>query len=321
MLFPLSKSFSSTSFFQRGCSTQAAVPHRTWQNENPGAEERALEVHRLLSLKTPYAEHLALIKQRSDDMRRKDVDFGRAHAERLRDLHTAMQDSRREGRREISQRIEEHALRRSQSDSAIAGALKEQAEAWRARQAEMEARVRQMPKLMGDPPSPECAHRVGERDGLAQAIQATTKVYYEERKTQQQRLNGRSKSMSFGIKGPPQDSVIQERKTAGLAAMTALYREYESELNGTHQRQQARTRCERQKMKEDFQAHLDHKTAAADELAARRAAFQKRVKEDAAAFEERANSRQKGWAGYKPQEKSERRIHLEAAENALTTQR
>jgi len=312
MLFPLSKSFTSTRLFQSGGQHGAPAINRTWTGSAPGAEERSLELHRLLTERKPFTEQLRLAKQRSEDLRRKDVEFSRAHKECINDVQRRLDEQAMENRGKTMDGIRDFKRRRADSEGVLSEKMRSQQESYSSQKKEMEERVKELPTLCGEPPAKEAADRREQRVGGRQVLKQQTRQYYEERRAFQDKLSDRPRSFSEGCLGQPKDEIIDERKAAGLAVLSKSARDYEAQLEGLYSKHHQRVKSERKQREEDFQAHLDHRLANADALATRRASLQERVKNEAAEREERLNSRPKGFAGYSPKAKSEQRMRKEA---------
>lgn len=313
MLFPLSKGFTSTRLFQSGGEHHSPVVNRTWTGHAPGADERSLELHRILTAKKPFAEQLKLAKARSEDLRRKDVEFGRAHKATVAEVQQRLEEEATENRQRTLDGIRDFRRRRAASEGALAENMRAQQEAYTSAKKEMEERVKAQPVLCGEPPTREGVDRREQRHGWKQALKQNTRQYFEERRGFQEKLEARPRSLSAGCLGRPKDDIIDEKKAAGLSVLNQAAREYESQVEGLYSKHHRRVRTERRQREEDFQAHLDHRLACTDALLTRHTALKERVKAEAAEREERLKTRQKSFCGYSPKVKSERRLREEAA--------
>merc|ERR1719188_2485604 len=100
MLFPLSKGMSSTRLFQSGGVNSDRVIRRTWHGGAPGADERKYEIHKLVAAKKPFSEHMRLARCRSEDLRRQDSEFGKAHEEGIKDMQRKLDEQSKENVRD-----------------------------------------------------------------------------------------------------------------------------------------------------------------------------------------------------------------------------
>mmetsp|Transcript_31372 Transcript_31372/g.91579 ORF Transcript_31372/g.91579 Transcript_31372/m.91579 type:complete len:332 (-) Transcript_31372:252-1247(-) len=313
MLFPLSKPMQSTRFFQSGGTHSEPVLRRQWHGTTPGAHERMYEVHRLLTEKKPFSEHLKMASMRTAELRRQDAELSRQHSATIKEMQRRYDDEAKACRREMRAGLAESRRRRSDGAEAIAAAMRDQAKAQQGARADMESRVRSMPMLGGEPPAKESAERAAQREENFMAVKARTKDYFQERKACTQRLAERPMSMSFGEPRRPNDEVIEERKAARMTQGSKAFREYEAQIESVYDKHHQRILAVLKQHKEDFQAHLDHKLAARDEAGARRTAQQRQIREELEGREERLKNRTRGLAGYTPMAKSDRRMRMEAA--------
>jgi len=285
---------------------------------DPDAEDRTLELHRMLTERKPFEEQLRVAKCRSESLRKQDVDFGRAHKEAIAEVQQRLDEAARENRQKTIDGIREANRMRAASEGVLADRMREQQESYTSQKKEMEERVKGLPKLCGAPPTRETAERREQRTSNRQAMKLQTRQYFEERRALQEKFEERPKrSFSQGAVGRPKDEVIEEKKADGLSALAKTGRDYEAQLEDLYSKHQKRVRAERRQREEDFQAHLDHRLAASDELFARRSALQEKIRSEAAEREERRQSRAKGFHGYSPKAKSERRLREEAARAKL----
>lgn len=313
MLFPLSKSMSSTRLFQSGGQLSEPILRRQWSAATPGAEERMYEVHKLLTEKKPFEEHLRVAKNGADELRRKDIEFARAHTESIKDLQRRLDEQLKERQGEWVQGLAAARQRRAAGAADIMADLRQKQQDYQGARAEMEARVKTMPMLGGEPPAREGAERDAQRRTRMEAVKEKTKEYFQERRAMQQKLGERPMSMSKGqLRRDPADE-IEERKVAKMAQASAAHREYESKVQALYDKHHGRVFVERKKREEDFQAHLDYRLAARDLAASRKAATQEKIKAEFAAREERLNDRTQTFGGYSPKAKSDRRMREEAA--------
>jgi len=274
-------------------------------------------VHRLLTEKKPFDEHLRMIKQRSEELRKRDVVYSRAHKASIQELQQRLEEESRESRRALREGIRDFNRRIADREADRKERVQGGNSDFKSQKAEMETRVRSMPALCGEPPAREAMRRICARDEGSQVAKNATNQYYQELRAHKEKLAERPKTLSFGKMGRPKDKILEEKKAAGLAGLSQSSRDYSSHLEGLYDKHHKRTRAQRQQHKENFQAHLDHKLASQDESAARREATKKKIQEELAEREERALSRPKGFGGYLPQEKSDKRLMIEAAHSEL----
>jgi len=314
MLFPLSKGMSSTRLFQSGGVNSDRVIRRTWHGGASGAaDERKYEIHKLVVDRKPFSAHLRLAKSRAEDLRRQDAEFSKEHREGLREMQRRLDEQSQENKRAWMRGLRDARLRKADGAEDVAARLKEQQTTYFAARADMEARVRSLPKLCGEPPAKETAERTAQREARLRAVTDVTKQYVQERKEFQKTLAERPRSLSTGALRRPTAAVVEERKAAGLAQLSQAYKEYEATLQDVHDRHHQRILDERRQMREDFQGHLDFRLAAQDSLKAKHLAQQEQAKREAEERNERIRNRSKSFGGYSPKVKSDRRLREEAA--------
>lgn len=313
MLFPLSKSFTSTSLFQSGGQHPAPVAHRVWEGRTPGQEERVVEVHRLLTERKPFSEHMKMIQQRSEALQMRDVFFGRTHKEGIRELQETLDRDAAVVRQQRQEGIRDFKRRRAVSEGALAQTMRDQHEAYSTTKTEMEARVKELPMLGSGPIPRESSERLNKRLNGAADMSAGARQYYEERREFAQKLGERKESLARATPCRPKDHIIEEKKTAGLAALSKTGSDYEAHLVGLYDKHHVRVKHESRKHREDFQAHLDHRLNASEAMASRQEALKQKVTEEKTMREERLVARPRGFAGYSPKAKSDQRLRKEEA--------
>lgn len=84
MLFPLSKSFSSSRIFQKGGDHWPQQAHRTWSIDQTGHRERTLEIHQILVDKKPYSAQVQLAQKRADAARKRDAVAAQAYSDHIK---------------------------------------------------------------------------------------------------------------------------------------------------------------------------------------------------------------------------------------------
>mmetsp|Transcript_77102 Transcript_77102/g.160493 ORF Transcript_77102/g.160493 Transcript_77102/m.160493 type:complete len:322 (-) Transcript_77102:473-1438(-) len=315
MLFPLSRDFSATKLFQSG-RNEVPLRHRTWQASVPGAEERALEVHKLLSEKRSYSEHLKRIDQRAEELRSMDQQFAREHRAGLQEMKQRFDEQSQENRRALQQSIREFNHQQNEAKVARAAKFQQERGDYKERRMEMENRVRSMPMINGEGGPRESQERTRARENLGQDFSNVHAQYYQDLHEVKDKLNSRP-NLTIGSKRRSQDDILAERRAQGLAHLGKTTREYCQELEGHYDKHHQRIQNIRQSHQEHFQAHLDHRMAAMDAFNAKLSSQKQLIRDELQAREERVNARGKSYGGYVPKAKSDRRLQLEAAEAEL----
>jgi len=313
MLFPLSKSFSSSGLFNRGGEHTGPLAHRVWNVDYSGSEERTVDLHKVLCQKKPYSEQLRMIKLRSDELGRKDAEFRRAHSEVLRSTERRLDEECKEHQGEWRKGLAAARRRRLQGELSMTQHLKDQSLAFTASRLEMTGRVNSMPTLCGPPPAREDAERTRLREYGPSRLEEQTRHYFQDTRRLKEKIDSRPMTMTKGPRCRPVDVVVEERKALGLASLYKAQRSYKSQLESVGDELNERMWSTRQATREDYQGHLDFLRTARDEAEKQKDAFKEMVQEELEAREERLRSRPKTFAGYTPKLKSDRRLRWEAA--------
>lgn len=264
--------------------------------------------------KKPFEEHLKLIQRRSEELRRRDIEFSRGFKDNLSEMNRRCDDEMQQNRRELQASIRDFNKRMEERDADRTGRMRNDNGSFK------DTRVRSMPVLCGEPPARESKDRALMREKIGAVIKASTNDYFAEMRSVKDKLSERSNTMSFGKKGRPQDVVFEERKVAGLNLLSQGAREYGMKMEAIYEKHRERNLKERMKHKADFQSHIDHRLSVLDENAARRQAAQQKKKEEALERDERLRDRGKTFGGYQPTIKSVRRQQIEAAHATLSTE-
>lgn len=270
--------------------------------------------------KKPFEEHLKLIQRRSEELRRKDIEFSRGFKDNLSEMRRRCDDEMQQNRRELQASIRDFNKRMEERDADRTGRMRNDNGSFKDTRAIMDTRVRSMPVLCGEPPARESSDRTLRREKIGGVIKASTNEYFAEMRSVKDKLSERSNTMSFGKKGRPQDVVFEERKVAGLNLLSQGAREYGMKMEAIYEKHTERNLKERMKHKADFQSHLDHRLSVLDENTARRQAAEQKKKEEALERDERLRDRGKTFGGYQPSVKSVRRQQIEAAHATLRTE-
>lgn len=312
MLFPLDKSFCSSRFYQSGGSHEEPVRRCPYTIDHAGSSERTLELHRLLVDQKPFKAHKQVIMRRAEEGRIRDCGFRREHNEHIKSVQADLDEKAGHERQALKRRIREHREQRSSSDAALASTMTAQKKDYTDWRNEMEAKVRAMPPLCGDPPAPEDRAVTHARAEARKKMVQSSKDYKEKQQGIKDALDQRSPSVPI-LRGPKADHVIEKKKASGLLALSKQHREYESHLEDLYDRHEDR---KQDNLHQTRQAIADANVTRREVLMASmkdRSASMANSKQELADLKERVNGKHKPFAGYVAMHKSDKRLREELA--------
>lgn len=308
MLFPLSKSFSATSIFQKGGEHHPAPASRTWQIDSSGSRERTQELHQLLTDQKPYSHHLAIIRRRADEGKRADVVRTRAHAEQVRAITQKQTQEMRVRRQNLRESIEKYNADREEGDDQMKRQMRDQQQKFVKWREDMEERVKTNPPIHGAPVKVESRLiRKGLHDEAQKTLKKQSLQYFKEMREFNESLSER-KPQEWAPQPPP------ERKPSGAAGVQSTQREYEGFLEGIYRTHHSRVRDTRRTLAAETR-EIEERNEARAATSTRLATFG-RGKLDAEEMQERLKTRPKTHGGYTPVVKSDKRMRNEEADKA-----
>lgn len=316
MLYPLDKGFCSTRFYQSGGCHEEAVARRVWSIDKTGSTDRALELHRLLTEQKPFAAHKAVIARRAEEGKQRDAENRREHVQNIKALNATIADRAAEERQGLQRRIREHREMRCSSDAALASGMQAQQQDYKNWRTEMETKVKGMEPLCGTHTAIEDAARTTARAESRKNMVQSSKAYNDKMASLKDSINQRSPSVPI-LRGPRQETVIEQKKASGLLALSKQHRDYEAHLEDLYDRHDERKRNNLNDTRRAINEANDNRTQfLAASLKARSGTIAAATQE-IADLKDRVNKSHKPFGGYAPVHKSDKRHREEAAHREI----
>eukprot|EP00928_Gymnodinium_smaydae_P064316 TRINITY_DN47686_c0_g1_i1.p2 TRINITY_DN47686_c0_g1~~TRINITY_DN47686_c0_g1_i1.p2 ORF type:complete len:348 (-),score=85.08 TRINITY_DN47686_c0_g1_i1:44-1087(-) len=309
MLFPLSKGFCSTRVFQTGSHHEP--PRKTaYVNSNTDVENKTRDLHRLLHDRKPYEEHLELARSYAESQRQADAERAKNHAASIKVLNASMDERARQERAELRRRMGDFRDARQSRDEELRTNMRNTSMDFQEWRTGMQGRVNSLGKIWGGAPEPETEERVQQREDRRRNMKAASKKYLKDMDVLRRTL---SDSVVKPYRGVEAEEAAEERKRAATAAMSQTARDWESHLESLYKKHDQRIRQVQRGHRERHLERQDEIEQERQALTMRFEATAKKAKAEITARDAKIASRPKGFAGYQPLEKSEKRLRVEKA--------
>lgn len=309
MLFPLSKDFCSTRVFQTG--THSEPPRKpAYTHSNPELENKTRDLHRLLHEKKSYQEHLDLARSYSETQRLADQDRAKSYLKGIKDVQAENDARGAKDRAEVARRIREHRESRESRDDDLRGSMRATSLEYTDWRTSMQGRVKNLGKIWGGAPVQEGEERQQMREENRRNMRLGSRRYMQEQEALRRSL---SASIVKTYRGTSMEEAAEERKRTATTAMSQTARDWESHLESLYKKHDDRIR---QVQRGHVTRHLERvESLESGRLAVttRLDATAKKAKAETQARDQRIATRSKGFAGYQPLEKSEKRLRVEKA--------
>lgn len=310
MLFPLSKSFCATHIFQSGGAYHEQPRKRVWQTDDAESANKTRDLHKLVTSKKPYEEHVALARTYGEIQWEADRERAKSHFAAINEVRSRLDERAKEDRQELRRHNREYKEMRSAREAGLKADLREQVGDFYTWRKDMEARIATNPKLGRDPRPCESEDRAQQREEARRAVRTQTSKYMKEQAAMKKSY---SDSIVKFRKGATDETAIEERKAAKAAERSKHLKDWEAHLEKIHD-----THSER--IAEVRQGHLDRlretKQRIETQSLSRSDCIEQekmRGKAEAAALAAKMQNRPKGFCGYTPKSKSDKRLREEEA--------
>eukprot|EP00929_Paragymnodinium_shiwhaense_P119720 TRINITY_DN91618_c0_g1_i1.p1 TRINITY_DN91618_c0_g1~~TRINITY_DN91618_c0_g1_i1.p1 ORF type:complete len:359 (-),score=97.79 TRINITY_DN91618_c0_g1_i1:122-1198(-) len=327
MLYPLSKSFSSTRLFQSGGVTSDPVPRRVWSLDNIDLKDKVADLHQVIFRKLPYEKQLEVSRKYAEGQRQRDIDHARGHKTMMLEVSDRMAETAREERATVQSRIRDFKDKKVESDATRQRAFRTQGKEWVVWRDEMQGRVAEMPALGSEGVPKETPERAREREDAKRSMKLRQKEYFQNNRAVTERLTEMaSEARQNRPRGQSVDAAVEKKKAVGLRELSKSQRGWEGaleEMYGRHTDRIGEVQTGHlERRKEQLEKTKTGQLAMQLKIASQSKAGAKELK----AREARMATRPKMMGGYNPVKKSDKRMREEevfASEfgDATSTQR
>lgn len=308
----MDRRYLSSNYFQRCEQSSNPVPKRVWNIDHSGESQRVKELHSMLiDKKAPYSAQVEWAAERADEARKEKAEAFRIYNAKLDQLRQKLDQEVANERERTRERDRVRKKRGHDNTAALNIELKTKQDDYREFRRQLDVTVGQMPPLCGDPPPSTLKDRPLEKrikDGL-QKVNSDTRLWFQSMKSLKDHLHGQ---IEQPIRRVASDTIIEQRKEAGLSGLNQQLRKYCDFLTTTYDVKDMAMHQRMEKDSIDYQNHLAHMSSQNALIHQGIKNQKEKYKTWRAGMEHRIKTRPNSWGGYVPVVQSKKRLAMSA---------